>query len=63
MSPDEQAERDQLAMALDTLLALVTHELEREHVDRPPSESLSQRLAQRPIDPGWLEVSRKRAVA
>jgi hypothetical protein len=63
MSPDEQAERDQIAMTLDILLGITSIELRRSTTTA--AERASERLAQerRGIDPSWAEHWRRNAVA
>lgn len=61
MTPDEQAERDQIAFALDILLSITASHLQR--VEQPV-ETLSHRLTERrTLDPVWVKLWRRDAVA
>ena len=60
LSPDEQAERDRIAMTLDILLCITAINLHRDQ-PAPPERPAHERVAW--VDQGWLEFWRRNAVA
>lgn len=60
MNPDEQADRDHIAMTLDILVAITAINLHREQT-APPPRPAHERVAW--VDQGWLEFWRRNAVA